>query len=212
VDEESNGSKDGHAFVDWWGTGHTSGQTRKAAAARHHRARESGAAVDQIGRLRSLRMLHKAACDASTEGTTRNSSHCIIVPSWLTTATSIGDHRRHRLDDGDSGSRTPATTPWTSARPSDGATDAQSEQRRRPSSYPVTTRTWQIDPVNASPPRCQIRMPTLLRAPDNSVSGPDSRSTQLPMCASSGSTLRPGPAKPGRPPRAPGPASPSRPC
>jgi hypothetical protein len=32
------------------------------------------------------------------------------------------------------------------------------------------------------------RKPTLLRAPDNSVSGPDSRSTQLPMCASSGST------------------------
>src|SRR4029450_4256192 len=32
--------------------------------------------------------------------------------------------------------------------------------------------------------------PTLLRVPDNSVSGPDSKSTQLPMCASSGSTWR----------------------
>jgi hypothetical protein len=32
------------------------------------------------------------------------------------------------------------------------------------------------------------RRRTLLRAPDNSVSGPDSRSTQWPMCASSGST------------------------
>ena len=34
----------------------------------------------------------------------------------------------------------------------------------------------------------QVQITTLLRAPDNSVSGTDSRSTQLPMCASSGST------------------------
>jgi hypothetical protein len=39
-------------------------------------------------------------------------------------------------------------------------------------------------------PKNPRRKPTLLRAPDNSVSGPDSRSTQLPMCASSGSTWR----------------------